>query len=276
MRVWPVLSLVASLLAAPSWATDHVHGCTASGVCQVAGGRYDVALPSVGRPRAAYVFLHGYASSADAVMHDHDLLAAATSRGFAFVAVDGVNGAWSFDHSPSAERDDLAFIKSVLDDVERRFHLGRDRIVIGGFSLGASMAWYAACHFGSRVAGSVTFSGVFWSPLPNSQDCEDAPPPMIHFHGRADRIFPLEGRVVRAGARQGDTFASRRVMEERGACVSPRRIALIADIPCEMSDCARGPIHLCIHDGGHETRAAWLGAALDRLPLGAGGPDGHP
>ncbi|MBR0664668.1 alpha/beta fold hydrolase [Roseomonas hellenica] len=267
-----LLGLVIAILMAPAWASDMGEGCVTRGVCDVAGGRYDVALPRTGRPRAAYLFFHGYASSADAVMHDRDFVAAATSRNIAFVAVDGLNGRWSFEHSPSSERDDLRFIAAVLGDIEHRLGLGHDRIIIGGFSLGASMAWYTACHIGSRVAGSVTFSGVFWSPLPKGSDCEDAPPAMIHFHGRADRIFPLEGRAVRAGARQGDTFVSRTVMEARGGCVSQRRIEQIVDIPCEVTDCSRGPIRLCIHDGGHEVRADWLAAALDLLPLAPSAP----
>jgi polyhydroxybutyrate depolymerase len=208
-------------------------------------------------------------------MRATDLIATAQAHGLAFAAPDGIDHTWSFAGSPSQDRDETRFVGEVLDDLQRRFGFGPDRVVVGGFSQGASMAWYVACHLGNRVAGAVTFSGVFWDPLPQPSDCEAAPPPIIHFHGRADHTFPLAGRAIGTRWHQGDTFASRAVLEARGQCrVADTHPAVIAGVACEVTpECLRGSITLCLHDGGHEVRAQWLDGGLDAL-LGPAAPLG--
>jgi polyhydroxybutyrate depolymerase len=239
--------------------------------CRVADGEYRIALPSGGAPAGVYVFFHGYESSAAEQMRAAELIAVARAHGLAFAAPDGIDHTWSFAGSPSHDRDDTRFAGEVLDDLQRRFGFGPDRVVVGGFSQGASMAWTVACHLGGRVAGAVTFSGVFWQPLPQPSDCQAVPPPLVHFHGRADRTFPLAGRAIGGRWHQGDTFLSLAVLEARAGCrLGADTPMTIAGIACaQVQGCERGPLTLCLHDGGHEVRADWLDGALSALGLPA-------
>ncbi|MDR6287809.1 polyhydroxybutyrate depolymerase [Inquilinus ginsengisoli] len=275
MRAVCAIAAAALLLALGPVAAAGDASCGGDVPCRVEGGDYRIALPPGGAPAGVYLFFHGYEGSAADQMQATDLIATARAHGYAFAAADGLGRTWSFENSPTQDRDETRFVGQVLDDLQRRFGFGPDRVVVGGFSQGASMAWYVACHLGDRVAGAVTFSGVFWDPLPQPSDCETAPPPMIHFHGRADRTFPLAGRAIGDRWHQGDTFESRAVLAARGQCgPEDTQPMTIAGVACEVTPgCLRGAIALCLHDGGHEVRANWLDGALGALP-GLGVPGG--
>lgn len=260
-----LLSIVAGLLLSAG-GTFAEPSCGVEEPCRVDGGSYAIELPPNAPARGVYVFFHGYKGSAALQMEDRRLIAVAHRHGLAFVAPDGEAGTWSHPNAPSASRDEIAFTRAILDDLETRFGFSADRVVIGGFSQGASMAWYAVCFLGDRVAASVTFSGVFWDPLPRPSDCPASPPPMIHFHGRADRTFPLAGRAIGSRWHQGDTFESTAVERERGGCGRETRTETIGGVSCGIAaGCARGSIALCLHDGGHGVDADQLDAALTAL-----------
>lgn len=258
--------------AAPAGPALAGPACGAEIACTVPLGTYRIALPPDGRVDGALVFFHGYQSSAAEQMHAADLVAVANARHLAFVAPDGLGRTWSHDHAVAHDRDEIAFFEQVRSELVRRWHVPADRVIVGGFSQGASMAWYVVCHDGGRVAAAVTFSGVFWNPLPTRAECPSTPPVMIHFHGTADETFPLAGRAIGARWHQGDTFLSLDLVRSWGRCrVSPPTSRTIAGVACAVTDgCDRGPILACIHDAGHEVRAPWLAGALDALT----GPDG--
>lgn len=271
--------LAACLLAAGAAATGAAAagpepGCGGPVPCAVAGGAtYRIELPPEGRAAGVYLFFHGYKGSAEAQMRHRELVAAAHVAGFAFAAVDGANGTWSHPNAPAADRDEFAVTKAVLDDLSARFGFGPDRVVAGGFSQGASMAWYAVCRLGDRLAGAVTFAGVFWDPLPAAEDCPAMPPPLVHFHGAADRTFPLAGRPIGGRWHQGDTAESLAILTARAQCAAePAPPVTLAGIPCVVaSPCGRGPVTFCRHDSGHEVRPAWLAAALPLVAEEAAG-----
>ena len=247
--------------------------CGGDVACTVPLGSYRIALPADGRVEGAYVFFHGYRSSAAEQMGATDLIAVAHAHHLAFVAPDGLYGTWSHDNAVRHDRDETAFSRQVFDDLTGRWHVPADRLIVGGFSQGASTAWHVICHAGDRVAAAVTFSGVFWNPLPAPAGCATIPPPMIHFHGTADQTFPLAGRAIGDRWHQGDMYLSLDVVRARAECrVGPRVRRTVAGIDCiETDGCDRGPILACVHDAGHEVRAGWLAGALDTLlaPSGA-------
>lgn len=260
------ISIAVGFLLPPTAAVA-THTCGGQIACKVDGGSYRIEMPSGGRAKAVYVYFHGYKSSADLQMQQRYLIDLVLAHHLAFVAVDGIAGGWSYPNSFAHRRDEKRFITRVFDDLERRFGFSPDMTIIGGFSIGASMAWYTACQQGGRASAMVTFSGVFWDPLPKPADCVPDIPQMIHFHGIADTTFPLAGRVVGNGRRQGDALKSIAVLRERAGCDLAKAYREIIDgIDCEdVPNCASGDSILCIHDGGHEARADMLDAALTKI-----------
>ncbi|ODN72607.1 alpha/beta hydrolase family esterase [Methylobrevis pamukkalensis] len=241
--------------------------CGGGTVCSIRGGDYRIELPADGDVRGAYVFFHGYKSSAALQIGQRGLVDTTLAHHLAFVAVDGLAGRWSFPGNPQQGRDDQAFVADVLTDLETRFGITGPSTVIGGFSIGASMAWYTACLQGDKVAGLVTFSGVFWNPLPQAGDCTRNLPPMVHFHGTADRTFPLSGRAIGSRLHQGDTFRSIAILREQARCdIEQPRTATLDGLACdEAPGCVRGASLLCIHDGGHVVRSGDVDAGLSAV-----------
>lgn len=265
MRVLYLAVLIA-VSAAPSIASTQIP-CGADGVCHVEGGNYRIELPRDGDVRGVYVFFHGFKSSAELQMKQRPLVETTLAHHLAYVAVDGINGSWSFPHSARPGRDEEPFISNVFDDLRSRYRVTPEKMVLGGFSIGASMAWYTACQQGEKAAGLLTFSGVFWNPLPKPEDCVADIPPTIHFHGTADRTFPLAGRALGANFHQGNAYDSLAILRERAKCdLTEARTITLDGIKCDdVPSCIRGDSIMCIHDGGHEARADMLDAGLTAI-----------
>jgi polyhydroxybutyrate depolymerase len=120
MRTSAVLAFALLTIAMPALGSEP---CGGSVPCVVPTGRY-IALPPPGDLRGVLVFFHGYQSSAERMRRNEALVVAAHRAGFALVLPDGVGGSWSFPNSPSAARDDVAFVGEVLDDIQKRFGAG--------------------------------------------------------------------------------------------------------------------------------------------------------
>jgi polyhydroxybutyrate depolymerase len=241
--------------------------CGDTVACAVEDGSYRIEMPETGTAKGVLVFFHGYKSSAELQMRHRALVEVAHTHGLAFAAVDGLNGTWSHPNAPGDFRDENRFIGHVFDDLRTRFGFTAKNTLVGGFSQGASMAWYTLCQQGNRTAGAVTFSGVFWDPLPKPRDCVAGMPPIVHFHGTADRTFPLSGRAIGDDFHQGDTFKSMAIIRERASCeMGAETEKPIAGIACAVTPgCNRGEMALCIHDGGHQVRPDQLDAGLTEI-----------
>lgn len=238
--------------------------CGGTTACPVKDGDYRIELPTDGDIRGAYVYFHGFKSSAELQMQQRSLVETALSHHLAYVAVNGVDGSWSFPHGARPGRDEKTFIASVFNDLRNRYGFTSDKTVIGGFSIGASMAWYTACQQGEKAAAMVTFSGVFWNPLPEAEDCIADLPPIVHFHGTADKTFPLTGRTVGGHFHQGNAFDSMSLLRARAKCdVNDTKTITLDGIRCDdVPNCIRGDSIMCIHNGGHQARADMLDAGL--------------
>lgn len=267
MKICSLFLVLICLFAPHSAGASGSASCGGATPCAVDGGEYRIELPSDGNVRGVYVFFHGFKSSAELEMQQRYLVDTTLAHHLAFAAVDGIGGSWSFPNGPGKGRDDKAFIGAVLADLRNRYGFTAGRTILGGFSIGASMAYYTACQQGDRAAGMLTFSGVFWNPLPKPSDCIANLPPVIHFHGTADQTFPLSGRQVGPHAHQGDAYKSIAILRERAKCdVRHAKTITLGGVACEdVPGCIRGESILCIHNGGHEARAAFLDAGLTTL-----------
>jgi len=270
---WSLVPLLMLLAVAPAVADP---GCGGDAPCEVAGGRYRVAVPPGwdGRtPLPAVVFLHGFGGSgADALVH-LGLAEAAARRGVLVAAPDGSpdgdRRGWSFPGGPPRGRDDAAFLAAVGEDLARRFPVDRGRLVAAGFSVGGSMVWDLACRAPGPYAAFAPVAGAFWEPLP--EDCPAPPRPLVHVHGTADAVVPLAGRALGGGRwRQGDVGAGIAVLLARRGCgPAPDRVEADGGLVCRVWDaasCASGAgLQDCRHPGGHEVPAGWFDRAFDEL-----------
>ncbi|WP_191059595.1 alpha/beta hydrolase family esterase [Geminicoccus harenae] len=202
--------------------------------CEVEGGSYLMLLPLAGQdgPPPVLLHLHGWGGNAAAVLQagfSQEFLA----RGFVVIAPQGLQSRpggrtdWSVGDGQPHPRDDRAFVGRVLDDAARRFGLDRGRVLLSGFSRGASMAWDIACQEPAMALAYAPVAGGFWQKQPTT--CM-GPVRLLHTHGFADATVPLEGRVLRGGAlAQADIFAGLALWRRVDGCDGPAEVPATAD-----------------------------------------------
>jgi polyhydroxybutyrate depolymerase len=259
--------LGALLLASPALAD-----CGAvSGPCLVPMGEYHIALPEGDGPFPALMMLHGAGGRGEGMVNM--LAAAATARGYAVIGPQGLQrpgsrfgSSWSFHPEREAIRDEAAFFEEVLSHAAEVNRIDRDRVLVGGFSIGGSMASYLACSDPGIARAYAPVAGSFWRPHPALDACAE-PVDVLHTHGWSDGTVPIEGRVFRDGAvRQGDVFAAMEIWRVTNGCARSAPDAITATGPYWMrtwSSCDAGSLQFALHPGGHSIPRGWIDVALD-------------
>lgn len=237
--------------------------------CHIGERVYRVVLPAAATSQApdrAVIFVHGYMGSAKNVLRNKDLVAVATKHGAGFVVAQAVGIEWNVPGVPSVDAkpgvNELEYFDRVADDLKRRFGIGRQDIVIAGFSSGAMMVWHLACHKGDAFAGFVAFSGTFWKPLP--KNCPIHSINLIHYHGKSDTIVPIHGRQIKDGY-QGDVYEAIDLIARSGK-FGPAKSQNQSGLDCQHRENANGNVlELCLFAGGHELRPSYLDRAWPML-----------
>ncbi len=261
------LALLAAL-AVPGFAPAAAQTCGTGEPCAVVDGEYFAAVPE-GQPIGAVLFLHGWGGKARAEIANTGVVGPLLARGYVVIAPVGLPYTvaepvtnWNAEKDP-ALRDDVGFIDAVMDDAADRFLFPRDRVLASGFSLGGMMVWRLACDAPSDYAAFAPVAGTFWAPLPET--CA-APVRLLHFHGWADKMVPLEGRPVGGGALvQGDVFAALSIARRSSGCTSDAINEAVGNLQVRSwVDCTGGAsIGIALHSGGHRVPKGWAGFALD-------------
>lgn len=260
--LWPLL--VATL------ATTPVRACGPDTPCTVDGGEYYARVPDGWdghSPLSAVLFLHGYSSSAQAILRDVGLGEALSREGVLLILPQGIADgrgvrSWSLPIAPSRGRDDFAFNGRVVDDAEKRWPIDRKRLIASGFSVGGSMTWYIACRMPGQFAAFAPVAGAFWVPEP--EDCAGGPVSLRHVHGLSDETVPMKGRILRGGAmRQGDVMHGMATWRRIDGCPetpsSETKDGLLTCQTWSSRVCSSGrELMLCLHPGDHEVEAQWV------------------
>ena len=246
--------------------------CDGDVPCEIEGGSYHLALPEGwdGTSKLpAIVFFHGHSSSGKSIMRGA-VRSVFGKAGYAIIAPNGPmrEGAnyrfWPARPMDNPPRDDIAFTMRTIEDVSSRIPINRERILVGGFSAGGSMAWMIACYEGRKFAGFVSVAGALRRPLPES-GCPGGPARMLQIHGYADAQVPLEGRAIRDW-HQGDVFESLSLLRTVNECRSnPHEIEVDGPFWCrDWTSCgSSADIRFCMHPGGHGLPKGWTEQALE-------------
>lgn len=261
--------LVAILLAAsPLFATERP--CAREAPCQVEAGEYYLSYPNDWdgeTPLPAIIFYHGHNSSGLSPLRSRGLRESFVNRGYLLISPNGAarpNGvrAWPARPGHGGGRDDVAFSLAVLDDVNAKAPLDRDRIIVSGFSAGGSMAWMMGCYAGDRFAAIISVAGALREPHPDGL-CPKPGPRALQVHGFTDRQVPFEGRGIRDW-HQGDVHQTLSLFRRSNRCRSNPDEITVSDKwrTRHWRSCQTGDLAYAEHDGGHGLPRGWTNLAV--------------
>lgn len=175
--------------------------------------RYKIHVPqgySGTTPMPVVVYLHGGGGSSDAAQND-GLFSFSDTYGFLLVAPDGTGilhdklltwngGSWTASgggttqccgYAVERNVDDVAFIDSVIKDVEAKFSVDTDKIFATGISNGGLMSFRLGCDL------SETFAAI--APVASPGVPNDCAPerlvPALYIHGTSDPCALYNGGI---------------------------------------------------------------------------------
>ncbi|MBK8026920.1 MAG: dienelactone hydrolase family protein [Chloroflexi bacterium] len=157
---------------------------------------YDPAVPT-----PAVVALHGRPGSASGMAAITDLNRVADEKGFIAVYPDGLNNEWNsigdlIGATEQYPQDDVAFLKTLMDDLSLDLNLDRERLYVTGFSNGGFMTMRMACSAADTFAAFASVGATFYPWMHDV--CQDASPaPILLMHGTDDISIPFDGVVQR-------------------------------------------------------------------------------
>ncbi|WP_300467411.1 alpha/beta hydrolase-fold protein [Breoghania sp.] len=247
-----------SLVPRPS--TDD---CGVAAPCHVPGGEYRVRMPQGwdGTSRVgAILYLHGYRGTAENAINNKGLIRTASDLSLALITLQGAERSWSFPGNPRQRRDNIAFIRTVLDDAVAHHAVDPDKVMASGFFVGGSMVWYLACYLGDRFADFAPVAGAFWEPQPTG--CPGPESDLFHVHGTGDKVVPMAGRAIGDVAHQADVNEGMALWLAKGACTTEVPQEFKPDdtgLVCQRrTACAGRTIELCLHPGDHVFKPVWV------------------
>ena len=97
-------------------------------------------------------------------------------------------GAWTIGSTV----DDIDFINTVIDLIDDKAVINKNRIYSSGMSNGGFMSYNLACNLSSRIAAIISVTGSFSTEM--LADCNpEHPTPVMQIHGTLDPTVPFNG-----------------------------------------------------------------------------------
>lgn len=142
---------------------------------------------------------HGGAGNAEGYIRQSGIFAKGEQAGFIVVCPQGTalfaggnHRVWNSGREyaqASRNADDVAFSSALIDEIAARYPIDQKRVYATGFSNGAQMSYRLALELGNKIAAIAPMSG---GRLAGGSQ-PSRPLPILHFHGTADSVYPLEG-----------------------------------------------------------------------------------
>jgi polyhydroxybutyrate depolymerase len=161
-----------------------------------------VHVPAALNPSKKYPLVigyHGGAGNARGYIEQSQLFVKGDQAGFIVVCPEGTSIAGVGDHRvwdsgpeyalSSRRADDILFTMQLIDKISALYPIDPNRIYATGFSNGGQMAYRIALELSSRIAAVAAMSG---GRLAGGLS-PSRPVPMLHIHGTADGVYPIEG-----------------------------------------------------------------------------------
>ena len=147
---------------------------------------YNVYAPrNLGENRPLLIFCHGYNQDANWMQNSEfkndnvSMEAVCDTAKFVVVFPNGINKAWD----TGGDRD-INFIKAIIEKMVTQYKIDRNRVYLGGFSMGGMLTYNAINKMHDQIAAFVSCSG----PQVVTPNAKTPPVPILHIQGTADNF----------------------------------------------------------------------------------------
>jgi polyhydroxybutyrate depolymerase len=153
-------------------------------------------------PVPLLINLHGYTGKGSVHSSYTYLQGAAKEKGLAYVAPDGTedslrsqfwNASTACCNFNGVDVDDVAYIKSLIDEASSLVAIDPKRIYLFGHSNGHFMSYKFACSTNGVVAAVAGLAGAMDNNLDN---CTKSPTNILHIHGTSDQTILYNGGAL--------------------------------------------------------------------------------
>ena len=145
---------------------------------------YNVYAPkNLGDSRPLLIFCHGYNQDANWMQNSEfkndnvSMEAVCDTAKFVVVFPNGIDRAWD-----TGGNRDINFIKAIIEKMVTLYKIDRNRIYLGGFSMGGMLTYNAINKMANIIAAFVSCSG----PAVVTPNASTRPVPILHIQGTAD------------------------------------------------------------------------------------------
>ena len=145
---------------------------------------YNVYAPkNLGDNRPLLIFCHGYNQDANWMQNSEfknetvSMESVCDTAKFVVVFPNGIDRAWD-----TGGNRDINFIKAIIEKMVTLYKIDRNRIYLGGFSMGGMLTYNAINKMANIIAAFVSCSG----PAVVTPNASTRPVPILHIQGTAD------------------------------------------------------------------------------------------
>ena len=154
---------------------------------------YNVIVPkNLGENRPLLIFCHGYNQDAGWMQNSEfkndnvSMEAVCDTAKFVCVFPNGINKSWD----TSGDRD-INFIKAIIDKMVTQHKIDRNRVYLGGFSMGGMLTYHAMNRIPDLIAAFCPVSGYPMGGASANANVRSIP--ILHIHGTADETCAFSG-----------------------------------------------------------------------------------
>jgi poly(hydroxyalkanoate) depolymerase family esterase len=143
--------------------------------------------PALPANRPLVISMHGSGQGADYQQGQSKWELVADTAKFVLVYPSGINKQWDISGNS-----DINFILAIIDTMQHRYSIDRNRVYLSGFSLGGMMTYHAATRIADKIAAFGPVSGY---PPGGANYNSSRPVSIIHVHGTADDVVPYNNVI---------------------------------------------------------------------------------
>jgi polyhydroxybutyrate depolymerase len=159
--------------------------------------------PGYQQKRALPVLLafHGNSQAAEGLADVANIQSARLASNYLIVYPRGYRRSWNIDGiccGPAARAniDDVAFARTIIDDLASFVGIDRRRVYATGYSNGGAEAYHLGCAMSNVIAAIAPMSADMWDPKARCRPVRSVP--VYTWHGLQDRFAPYDGGMTAA------------------------------------------------------------------------------